>query len=265
MSNILVIGLGGTIGSVKTDSIGLDKNNLKILDYCRRDGVEFIGVSPFSVLSENMSIDLWKRLIQFLEQVEFEKYRGVIILHGSDTLAYTAALIANAFADKSIVFTAANKPIEDKDSNGINNFNNAVELIISGADGVYVSYDGIMRAESVTSADITDKMISLDSTIEPLNCREIHDKNILIVNPYVGINYDYYNTDNLDCVLISMYHSATVPNHTRSFCEKLTKRGIPYYFVTHKASADYETADGLDNILFNCTVENAYARLLLTN
>lgn len=261
---ILVIGLGGTIGSVKTDSIGLDKNNLKILDFCRRDGVEFIGISPFSILSENMCIDLWKQLIEFLEGIDFNQYRGVIILHGSDTLAYTAALIANAFPDKPIVFAAADKPVEDKDSNGIDNFNAAVDFIISGTNSVYVSYDKIMKAECVTSADIHDEFLSLEKTLPPIDSKIIYDKNILIVNPYVGINFKNYNLDNIDGVLICMYHSATVPNNTKAFCEKFTKQNIPYYFVTHKASADYETARDIEPILFNCTVENAYARLLLT-
>lgn len=265
MNNILVIALGGTIGSVKTDSIGLDKNNLKIIDYCRRDDVEFTGISPFSVLSENMSIELWKRLIEFLEKVNFEEYCGVIILHGSDTLAFTAALLANAYPDKSIVLAAADKPIEDKSSNGIENFNNAVELIVNGiAKCPLVSYNGLHKADCITGADIHDEFISLESTLPPTDSKIIYDKNILIVNPYVGICFDNYNLDNIDCVLINMYHSATVPNNTGNFCERLTKSGIPYYFVTHRHSADYETALSLENIIFNCTVENAYARMLLT-
>ena len=36
MTKILVIALGGTIGSVMTDSISLDKNSFKILDFVKR-------------------------------------------------------------------------------------------------------------------------------------------------------------------------------------------------------------------------------------
>ncbi|MFR5875670.1 MAG: asparaginase domain-containing protein [Eubacterium sp.] len=265
MKKILVIALGGTIGSVKTDSIGLDKNNLKILDYCRRDDVEFTGVSPFSVLSENMSIALWMRLIDFLDSIDFSLYKGVIILHGSDTLAYTSSLIANAFVNERIVFVAADKPIENNQSNGIDNFNTAVDMIVSSDFNCpFVSYNGMHRADCITSANIKDEFLSLDSTLPPVNSRIIHCKNVLIINPYIEINFDNYNLDNVDCVLINMYHSATVPDSTKVFCEILSKQCIPYYFVTHKSSADYETADGLDNIIFNCTIENAYARILLT-
>ena len=55
MNKILVIGLGGTIGSVEGDSIGLDNNCLKILNTVEYDNVELEGVSPFKILSENMT------------------------------------------------------------------------------------------------------------------------------------------------------------------------------------------------------------------
>jgi L-asparaginase len=263
---ILVIGLGGTIGSVKgKDSITLDKNNLKILDYCKRDDVEFKGVSPFSILSENMNIAKWRELISYLDDINFAKYDGVIILHGSDTLAYTSALIGNTFADEKIILVASDKPIEDKNSNAIDNFNNAVDVIVnSKITSPLVSYNGIFRADSITSADIHDTFLSLHTTLEPINSKVIYDKNILIVNPYVNIDYNNYNLDKVDCVLIGMYHSATVPSNTIEFCKKLESHSIRYNFVTHKQSADYETATELKNIIFNCTIENAYARMLLT-
>jgi L-asparaginase len=264
--SILVIGLGGTIGSVKgTDSIKLDTNNLKILDYCKRKDVEFTGVSPFSILSENMNIAKWKDLISYLDTINFNDYDGVIILHGSDTLAYTSALIGNAFADEKIILVASDKPIEDKDSNAIDNFNNAVDMIVDKKITTpLVSYNQIFKADCITSANIEDKFISLNSTLKPIKSRVIHDKNILIVNPYVNINYNNYNLDNIDNVLFTMYHSATVPSNTIEFCKQLESRSIKYNFVTHKQSADYETAKTLKNIIFNCTVENAYARMLLT-
>lgn len=263
-NKILVIALGGTIGSVKSDSISLDSNNLKILDYADKSCAEFVGTSPFSVLSENMTIDLWKRLISFVDSIDFSAYRGVIILHGSDTLAFTSSIIANAFPSKKIVFVASDKPIEDSTSNGIKNFNNAVELILNGDICCpMVSYNGIFYADAITSANIHDEFIALDTRIAPVNSKNINDKNILVVYPYVNINPNNYNLENVDAVLIAMYHSATVPQNIVEFSKQLEKKGIEYHFVTHKASADYETASTLKNIIFNSTVENAYAQILL--
>lgn len=264
MKRILVIALGGTIGSVRRGRIGLDKNNLKILDCCKREGVEFVGVSPFSVLSENMSIELWRRLIEFIEKSHLEEYDGTIILHGSDTLAFTSSIIANAFPNESIVLVAANKPVEDEDSNGKDNFNAALDILLSGKKGVFVSYGAVHGADSITSADIKDEFVSIPNIHKPLGSRIIYDKNILIVNSYVGMNFESYNLENTDAVLIGMYHSATVPESAKAFSEKCKSMNIPCYFVTHKLSADYESAAGIDNIIFGCTMENAYARMLLT-
>lgn len=260
---ILVIALGGTIGSVKKDSIDLDSNNLKILDCCIRENVEFTGVSPFSILSENMSIALWKRLIAFMDKAELDAYDGIILLHGSDTLAFTSAIIANAFPQNSIVLVAADKPIEDKSSNGIDNFNMAVDLILSGAKGVHVAYDKIMKASCITGADINDRFVCIEKTQPALNSRCLKNRNILIINVYPGIDFNHYNYRDADAVLISMYHSATVPDSAKDFSATLTALGIENYFVTHKSSADYETAKDIDNILYSTTIENAYARLLL--
>lgn len=261
---ILVVALGGTIGSVKSKSISLDENNLKILDYCKRDNVAFEGVSPFSILSENMTIQHFKQLFDYLKSVDFEKYMGVIILHGSDTLAYTSCLVGNAFCDKNIVLVASDKPVEDETSNAIKNFNGAVDLFLSGTKGVFVSYDNIIDARCITSAGIDDKFDSLEITIEPIKSDVIYNKNILIVDFYTGIDFNNYNLDSVDAVLMNMYHSATLPESAKAFAKKLESMNIKYYFVTHKNSADYETAQGVDNIIFNCTIENAFAKLLLT-
>jgi L-asparaginase len=263
LKKIFVIALGGTIGSVKNGTIGLDSNNLKILEHISVSVVEFDTASPFSVLSENMSIELWQKLIDFLSTVDFEKYAGTIILHGSDTLAFTSAIIANAFPNQKIVLVASDKPIEDKSSNGIKNFNLAVDYILSNVtNGVAVAYDEIFKGDCITSANVNDKFVAIKSTLKPVNSQKLANKNILIINPYVGIDCTCYNLENVDCVLITMFHSATVPKEIVEFSKNCK---VPVYFVTHKHTAEYETANEIGNIIFDCTIENAYARMLLTN
>ncbi len=259
MKKILVVALGGTIGSIWGKKITPDKNPLKVLDYYKGNA-EFECVSPFVCLSENMTRELWQELINCLDSINFDSYEGVIILHGSDTLAYTSAIIANAFWDKNIVLVAADNPIECSDSNGIKNFEAAVEHLLSHKDGVYVSYNGIKKGDCVTSADINDEFKCIKSTIPPAKKKKVSNKNVLIIKPFVGINLKSINTDLLDGVIFEMYHSATVPKEIIEFSSKLN---CPYIFVTHKKSADYESAIGIKNIVFECTVENAYAHMIL--
>lgn len=260
MNKILVIGLGGTIGSVAGESISLDDNCLKILDVTEHTNVQFDTVSPFKVLSENMTKALWQNLIDCLDEVDFSKYKGVIILHGSDTLAFTSAIIANAFADKNIVLVASDKPVENPLSNAKTNFDTAVAHILAGNNGVYASYNGIKKANCITSADINDEFRAISHFPEPTNKKKISNKNVLIIRPYISMDFGIYNLENVDEVLIEMYHSATVPDSAKEFAKSLN---IPYHFVTHKMSADYETAQDIENIIFGTTIENAYAMSIL--
>lgn len=262
-NKIMIVALGGTIGSKKGEFISLDENNLKILCYYHNDNVEFHSLSPFSILSESLCVDNWQILFDCIDSIDFSGYDGVIILHGSDTLAYTAAMVGNAYPDKNIVLVAADKPPEDPDSNGVANFGMAVEHLLSGGQGVYVSYDRLMPALCVTSAGIDDKFLVLDSTLPPVNSRNIIAKNVLIANAYVNMDCCNYCLDNVDAVLIGMFHSATVPQGAKDLAHRAKSMGIPCCFVTHRLSADYATARGIDNILTGCTMENAYARMLL--
>lgn len=248
MDKILVIGTGGTIGSVRGDSIHLD-TPFKILDCMKFENAEFDCVSPFTVLSENMSFELWKKLADYIGSVDFSKYKGIIVLHGSDTLSFTGALLANLFYDKPIVLVASDKPLEDKTANGFKNFENAVKYIQKGISKVYISYDRIYDAENK----------------EPLENPFFKFKKILVITPYVGIDYNSYDLSNIDIVLHSMYHSATAPAEVTDFISKCKVNGAEFYFVTESSSADYESSKSFENIIFNSTVESAYSRLLLTN
>lgn len=248
MEKILIIGTGGTIACARDNTIHLDRP-FKILDYMNFDNVEFDCLSPFTILSENMDFDCWQKLIDCIKAVDFNKYKGVIVLHGSDTLSFTGALIANAFYGKSIVITASDKPLEDKTANGFENFKKAVEYILKGIDGTYISYDYIYKIDN-----------------EPkINNPCFKRKNILVIEPYVNIDYGNYNIQGVDLVLHTMYHSATAPENVTAFAEKCRENGVPFYFVTENSSADYESAKDFKNIIFNSTIEKAYARALLTN
>lgn len=247
MDRILLIGTGGTIACVRDENIHLDKT-FKILEYMHFDDVEFDCVSPFCILSENIDFNNWDSLIEYISEVDFNKYKGVIVLHGSDTLSFTGALLANVFYDKPIVLVASDKPLEDKRANGFKNFEMAVEYIKNGIDRVYVSYDSISQAESKP----------------PLDNPAFKAKNILVIAPYVSINYDSFKLDNVDAVLHTMYHSATAPKNVNAFIKKCKEFDVPFYFVTENGNAQYQSAVGFDNIIFNSTLESAYARLLLS-
>lgn len=155
---VLVIFTGGTIGSTWSNGfIGLDKQSGYPLlslysEYMKSVGiqdydVEFVAISPYQILSENNTGEVLKQLAvsirEGIEQAGSEGYQGILVTHGTDTLAYSAALAGYLFADSPlpIVFVSANYVLSDSRSNGLDNFRYAIEFIRQQEyGGVFVSY-----------------------------------------------------------------------------------------------------------------------------
>ena len=128
-----------------------------------------------------------------VDEIKESDSDNIIILHGSDTLAFTSSFIANLFWDKNIVLTASDKPIEDNLANGISNFNEALRHIKKGEKGVFVSYDGIFPADTITSADGLDKFRQTGKSQPKFKNPCLAPKNILVIKPYINIDYNNYN------------------------------------------------------------------------
>ena len=64
--------------------------------------------------SSDMSIPHWQKLISIIDD-NYNKYDGFVVLHGTDTMAYTASALSFAFQglQKPIIFTGSQLPIGD--------------------------------------------------------------------------------------------------------------------------------------------------------
>lgn len=194
---ILVIYTGGTIGSVRyvtkdgREIIGQPKDIIKCYpeakDYfkssnaitllCRnfynefpsyRNSIVIDNKLEMEILSENMSIDKWNALLNILRKYDFSQYEGVIITHGTDTLAYTANLLAMIFNKISVplFLVSSGESLDVKGANGIYNFKAAIDFILNeGIPGIYVSYK---------NSDAINTDIFYASRI--IQCKQVSDK-----------------------------------------------------------------------------------------
>ncbi len=104
---ILLVLTGGTICS-RADDTGHNVSDqaaaAPVLLQRLRDShspwkdVPIITEAPLNILSENTTITSWNMLLDFLRGISFEKYQGILIAHGTDTLAYSASLLSFALA-----------------------------------------------------------------------------------------------------------------------------------------------------------------------
>ena len=108
---ILVLHTGGTIGSIHNPEKNhreVDVGNAKRIlfeafeksnsKYADRENLFVDLPLGFETLSENMTLEKLSKIIAKLKSVDLDEYAGVIVLHGTDTLAYTAALFSFVFS-----------------------------------------------------------------------------------------------------------------------------------------------------------------------
>ena len=198
---ILVIGTGGTIGAKAGSTITADAP-LKILNlYTPPAGVDLIGRTAFDRFSEHADLAYLEQLCTYMQGIDYSAYRGVVLLHGSDTLTYTAALLAHLLPDKPLVLVAAGTPPEAPGSNALPNLNLAVQYLLSGAkDGVQIAYDGLHPAWATTEADCNDRFHHASVPFVPVQAPAFHRRRILQITPHPGIDYGAFDLTGVDAV-----------------------------------------------------------------
>lgn len=255
MSKILVILTGGTIGSCVEENVisaKAERSAEIVKRYQASYGMaeDFTVVQPLNELSENLHPSNWESIIKEMDLALDKDYDGIIITHGSDTLAYTSAFLAMYYSwiDIPVAIVAANYPLEDERSNGMSNFAGAVgfikEKVASGVFTVYRNHnnevDVFLPSRMLSSDPYFDQYPSFDGEVfgkmeggrfiwnekcpvtidmvkqHPKNKeRRMHfhyENEVLAIQTYLGINFrNYQLTEKTKAVFISLYHSATGP------------------------------------------------------
>jgi L-asparaginase len=137
-SKVYVLYTGGTIGMApqEPDKPGspLVPQSLKnLLDYVPGlddTGIE-LGFGSFDkpLDSSNVGPQHWKEMAKAIEK-EYNNYDGFVILHGTDTMAYTASALSFMFENlaKPIIITGSQLPISHPRTDARQNFVNAVQI-----------------------------------------------------------------------------------------------------------------------------------------
>ena len=352
---ILVVLTGGTICSKFEGNIKRNTNNTGlILEQSFNDSyspfantVEFKLTDSYEIFSENMTIAKWNTLIKNFRSIpeivataknhgNYPSLRkksvvssdddicdGIIIAHGTDTLAYSSSLFSLLFKEIGVpVFiVSSNEALSADCANGTDNFISAVDCICMGIKpNIYVTYkntsDGNMylhyasrlkQCSNYQSDFFSTGMIDI-STLCPANAFQLFKKlprshynmeckdeisnnlivdlfddwelknSILKIEPYVGLNYDFFNLEDVDVVLHGAYHSGTVcsdsqnaENDIHNTIKHLSCKfgDKPIYIAPSDVSGNiYETSENImdcKNLYFvnGFTNEMIYAKLLI--
>lgn len=277
---ILLIYTGGTIGMVKDFKTGALKtfNFDKLLKHipeinllnCNIESVSF--EEPID--SSNMNIYNWVLLAEIIE-TNYVDFDGFVVLHGSDTMSYTASAISFMFENlsKPIIFTGSQLPIGDLRTDAKENLITAIQIASSQENEkpiitevcLYFEYK-LYRANRTTKVNAEhfeafdspnfpplgesgvylkfSKQLLFKSSIdnEPLKVRKILNNNIVILKIFPGITKSVVETilsiKKLKGVIIETYGSGNAPTEAWfiNLLEKTIKKGIYIVNVTQCTS-----------------------------
>ena len=145
MRKIALLATGGTIASVQSpDGLtpGVNAQELLALVPQLRDADKIVCRDVFSLDSSNIQPEEWR----VLAQAAFEALKdsdGVVITHGTDTMAYSAAALSFMLRNPKgpVVLTGSQLPMKHPFSDAPVNLNEAVEVARKAPPGVYVVFN----------------------------------------------------------------------------------------------------------------------------
>jgi L-asparaginase len=141
-SKALVIYTGGTIGMIKDAASGaLMPVNIDLLlqyipELSRIDAEISIETFEQTIDSSDITPQHWTKLVEIIER-NYDLFDGFVILHGSDTMAYTASALSFMLENlsKPVILTGAQLPIGVLRSDAKENFITALELALLKENG----------------------------------------------------------------------------------------------------------------------------------
>ncbi|NJM80257.1 MAG: asparaginase [Flavobacterium sp.] len=251
--NILLIYTGGTIGMVKNFATGALKAfnfkkllnkipEIKLLD-CDIDTISFDN----PIDSSNMNVLYWQQIATIIEE-NFTKFDGFVVLHGSDTMSYSASALSFMLENltKPVVFTGSQLPIGDLRTDAKENLITAIQIASLQEKGKpviqevclyfeYKLYRGNRTtkisaehfnafaspnfpelAESGVHLKVNKEILIKNSLHKKLKVNKNFDQNVVILKVFPGINEAVVQAilgiENLKGIILETYGSGNAPS-----------------------------------------------------
>lgn len=291
--SILLVHTGGTIGMAQTEAGFAPRRGVveEAVVSLQAEGrvpspIDIEVLEPL-IDSANATPEDWNRIARVVHGNQ-HRFRGVVVTHGTDTLAYTSAALCFALEGLRIpvVLTGAMLPLTVDGSDGVRNLVDAFQLVQTAAPGVWVQFAGKTlhggrvrkshsRAFDGFNADPSD-IPPLQVTGEPcLHLVGAPAIGILAMAPGMPATLLQNAAETCDGLVLRCFGSGTAPDTEglKIALEIAQSRRIPVVGVsqcpeggmalgTYAAARillDHEVVDGRD-----MTVEAAYAKLAHT-
>jgi len=268
-TSILIIYTGGTIG-MREDPVTKTLAPMKfgmlleeIPELCKLGyTINSITFNP-PIDSSNMTPLIWAQLAKTIQK-NYTKYDGFVILHGTDTMSYTASALSYMFEnlDKAVIMTGSQLPIGVLRTDGKENLITAVQMAAAKKEGssmvpeVCIYFDSqLFRGNRTTKKDsaqfsafasynypalakagvdivFNHEKINYPKNKGVLKINTSVDDRVIILKIFPGLNRRYFESilqlPDLKGIVLESFGSGNMPTTTWliNAIRKATKSGI---------------------------------------
>jgi L-asparaginase len=145
MTRVLLLTTGGTIASRRGDQ-GLEPQiSARGLLECMSDLRAHYHIDARDILnldSSNIQAEEWQTIARAVME-NLDAYDGIVITHGTDTMAYTASVLSYMLQNltKPVVLTGSQMPIDNLLTDARNNLYTAFSAVDCRIPGVSIAFD----------------------------------------------------------------------------------------------------------------------------
>ena len=247
MKDVLIIHTGGTIGMRATPegyrpSAGYLAEALELIGDLHRSDFpswELYEMDPL-LDSSNMSVREWNTVAGLINEKR-DDYRGFVVLHGTDTMAYTASALSFALRglDKPVVLTGSQIPLSELRSDGKDNLITSVMIaaegvcrevclyfsgkLLRGNRAMKMSADGLMAFDSPCYPPLAEVGISIKYNLPALRRADNEEYSfnplcevpIGVLKVFPGIQFGLFAdimTDKLQGIVLETFGAGNIPD-----------------------------------------------------
>lgn len=281
--SLLIIYTGGTIGMVRDPASGSlhplpFSNMVDEIPELKRSAYQ-LSSHAFSPLidSSDVNPEVWIKLAQLIEE-NYNRYDGFVILHGTDTMAYSASALSFMLENlsKPVIFTGSQLPIDIPRTDAKENLLTAIEIAASHRDGkpviteVAIFFQSILfrgnrtvkhnaeefkafrsfnyqaLAETGVHIRFNYPAILHNSSGDEFRIHTNLDTNVSLLKIYPGMNqqviHSILSVNNLRAIVLESFGAGNAPVESWLLNEMATaiKRGIIFLNVTQCAQGSVE-------------------------
>ncbi len=248
MKKILIIYTGGTIGMVRTPDgyapkSGYFRSALDAIPSLHSPDMpewELYEKEPL-LDSANMTVTEWNEIAQLIAE-SYDKYDGFVVLHGTDTMAYTASALSFIFENlgKPIVLTGSQIPLCEVRSDGRDNLITSILIaadeyvhevclyfgghLLRGNRAMKYSADGLIAFHSPNYPLLAEAGISIRYNSDalwpkpegPLRIRLLESFPIGVIKVFPGIQFPLFEqimTEKLRGIVIETFGAGNIPGN----------------------------------------------------